>query len=78
MLRSARDHGTAVLAVTSYTLESTTAIIRAAETVGTPIAYDAEIEVGLHLDHCSDIDEIAGNQPRLHLGHVRWVPPRDR
>jgi fructose-bisphosphate aldolase class II/tagatose 1,6-diphosphate aldolase GatY/KbaY len=82
MLRRARESNTAVLAVTSYTLESTTAIVAAAERVGTPIivqigsssyravhrgaalaavlaaAHEASVEVGVHLDHCDDIDEI--------------------
>lgn len=82
MLRRARESNTAVLAVTSYTLESTTAIVAAAERVGTPIivqigsssyravhrraavaavvaaANEASVEVGVHLDHCDDIDEI--------------------
>src|SRR3954454_20636773 len=77
----ARD-GTAVAAITTYTLESTRAIVLAAERTGLPVMLSAGSSsfgavgreplaasalaaarassalVGVHLDHCTDLDEI--------------------
>ena len=77
----ARD-GTAVAAITTYTLESTRAIVLAAERTGLPVllsagsssfgavgreplaaaalaaARAASVPVGVHLDHCTKLEEI--------------------
>jgi ketose-bisphosphate aldolase len=78
----ARD-GTAVAAITTYTLESTRAIVLAAERTGLPVLLSAGVSsygavgreplaaaalaaarasavpVGVHLDHCRSVEEIA-------------------
>ncbi len=79
---SVLQRGRAVAAITTYTLESTVAIVRAAERLQRPVllsagvssygavgrgplaaaalaaARAATVEVGVHLDHCRDPDEI--------------------
>lgn len=82
LLTDARARGRAVPAMTTYTLESTRAIVAAAEELGLPVilqagsssfgrigrelaaaaalaaARGAGVPVGVHLDHCTDVDEI--------------------
>ena len=79
---SVLQRGRAVAAITTYTLESTAAIVQAAERLGRPVllsagvssygavgreplaaaalaaARAATVEVGVHLDHCRDPEEI--------------------
>ena len=78
----ARGTGRAVAAITTYTLESTRAIVLAAERLGLPVllsagsssfgavgreplaaaalacARAASVPVGVHLDHCTSVEEI--------------------
>jgi tagatose 1,6-diphosphate aldolase GatY/KbaY len=82
VLRSARDEGWAIAALSVYNLEQARAVCRAAEAEDTPIllqagssafayagleplasvalacARESGAEVGVHLDHARDVDEI--------------------